>query len=55
MENKEIFNFISEENNAKIYNDKDIDIDIEESENEQLKWRNILSNKDDVSSRIVIY
>ena len=53
MENKDIFNFISEENNAKIYNDKDIDI--EESENEQLKWRNILSNKDDVSSSIIIY
>ena len=50
MEENSIFNYISEENNAKIYYDKDCDID----ENEQLKRSNILSNIDDVSSIIIL-
>lgn len=48
MENS-IFNYVSKENNAKIY-DKTEDID----ENEKLKMSNILSNVDEVSSIIII-
>jgi hypothetical protein len=44
-----IFNYVSKENNAKIY-DKKEDID----ENEKLKMSNILSNVDEVSSIIII-